>query len=232
MTSTPELRAPLQPLISLWLDLLVLRLMNPDNPSKQRVWFVLDELASLQKLPQLATALTENRKSNNPVVIGIQGKAQMETIYGHLAEAMLSQPWTKIFLKTSEPRAAEWVSKSIGDVDWEWLRETKSLGYQAVGQTRRETKSWVLEKRTLPLVMASQIGGLPALHGYLKNGNDVVPMIIPYLELPEKSPGFVRRKAEALEPLPPLPPRDEPKGGQAQKREQKRQQGQERHFFE
>lgn len=232
VTSTPELRAPLQPLISLWLDLLVLRLMNPDNPSKQRVWFVLDELASLQRLPQLATALTENRKSNNPVVIGIQGKAQMETIYGHLAEAMLSQPWTKIFLKTSEPHAAEWVSKSIGDVDWEWLRETKSLGYQAVGQTRRETKSWVLEKRTLPLVMASQIGGLPALHGYLKNGNDVVPMVIPYLELPEKSPGFVMRKAGALEPLPPLPPREEPKGGQSQKREQKRQQGQERHFFE
>jgi type IV secretory pathway TraG/TraD family ATPase VirD4 len=122
LTSTPELRAALQPLLSLWLDILVLRLMNQEGGQSRPVWFVLDELASLQKLPQLATALTENRKSNNPVVIGIQGKAQMETIYGHMAEAMLSQPWTKIFLKTSEPRAAKWVSDAIGEQDREWLR--------------------------------------------------------------------------------------------------------------
>src|SRR5437879_3681349 len=31
LTSTPELRAPLQPLLSLWLDILVLRLMNTED---------------------------------------------------------------------------------------------------------------------------------------------------------------------------------------------------------
>jgi type IV secretory pathway TraG/TraD family ATPase VirD4 len=92
---------------------------QPENETGRPVWFVLDELASLQKLPQLATALTENRKSNNPVVVGLQGKAQMETICGHLAEAMLSQPWTKIFLKISEPRAAKWISDAIGERDRE-----------------------------------------------------------------------------------------------------------------
>jgi len=66
--------------------------------------FVLDELASLQRLPQLHTAITENRKSQNPLVLGFQGKAQLEVIYGHLAEVMLSQPATKIFLKTTDPR--------------------------------------------------------------------------------------------------------------------------------
>ena len=71
--------------------------------AKRKTWFVLDELASLQRLPQLTTAVTENRKSNNPMVLGFQGKAQVEALYGHVAEAMLSQPATKIFLKTSEP---------------------------------------------------------------------------------------------------------------------------------
>jgi type IV secretory pathway TraG/TraD family ATPase VirD4 len=46
---------------------------------------------------QLHTAITENRKSKNPLVLGFQGKAQLEVIYGHLAEVMLSQPATKIF---------------------------------------------------------------------------------------------------------------------------------------
>ena len=86
-----------------------------DEPGQSRecakVWFVLDELATLQRLPQLHTAITENRKSNNPVVLGFQGRSQLEMLYGHEAEAMLSQPATKIFLRTSEPHAAKWISR-------------------------------------------------------------------------------------------------------------------------
>jgi len=107
LTSTPETRPRLVPLTSLWLDTLVLRLMNQGQPHPRPTWFVLDELASLQRLPQLHTAITENRKSNNPVVLGFQGRSQLETRYGHDAEAMLSQPATKIFLRTSEPHAAK-----------------------------------------------------------------------------------------------------------------------------
>lgn len=42
------------------------------------------------------------KKSQNPVVLGFQGRSQMEARYGEDAEAMLSQPATKIFLRTSE----------------------------------------------------------------------------------------------------------------------------------
>lgn len=59
------------------------------------------------------------------MVLGFQGKAQVEAlyVYGHDAEAMLSQPATKIFLKTSEPRAPEWISKAIGEVEMLFLCE-------------------------------------------------------------------------------------------------------------
>ena len=68
--------------------------------------------------------MTENRKSKNPIIMGFQGKAQLEVIYGHLAEVMLSQPATKIYLKTKEPKAGEWVSKGIGKVEIERMKET------------------------------------------------------------------------------------------------------------
>ena len=42
-----------------------------------------------------------------------------------LAEVMLSQPATKIFMKTAEPKAAEWISEAIGKVEIERLKETK-----------------------------------------------------------------------------------------------------------
>ncbi|MBI3264942.1 MAG: type IV secretion system DNA-binding domain-containing protein, partial [Acidobacteria bacterium] len=50
LTSTPETRTRLVPLTSLWLDMLVLRLMNRGQPGHRPVWLILDELASLQRL--------------------------------------------------------------------------------------------------------------------------------------------------------------------------------------
>lgn len=202
LTSTPETRKRLIPLTSLWLDTLVLRLMNQGQANNQRVWFVLDELASLQRLPQLHTAITENRKSNNPVVLGFQGRSQLETRYGHEAEAMLSQPATKIFLRTSEPHAAEWISKTIGEVEIERLAESRSSG--RAGQ-QRNSKSFSLERRVEPLVMASEITGLADLHGYLKKGNLVVRMNFPFIELLAKQPKYIERPSQKFIHQPPQP---------------------------
>jgi hypothetical protein len=186
LTSTPETRPRLVPLTSLWLDTLVLRLMNQGQPHPRPTWFVLDELASLQRLPQLHTAITENRKSNNPVVLGFQGRSQLETRYGHDAEAMLSQPATKIFLRTSEPHAAAWIADAIGAVEIERLRESRSNG-------RDGHQSYGLERQVEPLVMSSEISGLAALRGYLKLGNLVVRLSVPFIDLPKKAPAFVER---------------------------------------
>ena len=127
--------------------MLVLRLLSAPKPEQHPVWFVLDELASLQKLPQLHTAITENRKSRNPIVLGFQGKAQLEVMYGHLAEVMLSQPATKIFLKTGEPDAAEWVSRAIGKVEIERMKEMHYDG-------SRSGRNFALDRQTEPLEIA------------------------------------------------------------------------------
>jgi hypothetical protein len=205
LTSTSETRERLLPLTSLWLDTLVLRLMNQGQTSSRKVWFVLDELATLQRLPQLLTAVTENRKSNNPVVLGFQGRSQLETRYGHEAEAMLSQPATKIFLRTSEPNAAKWISDAIGRIEIERLRESRSSG-QIGGQ--RNTTSYNNERDVVPLVMDSEITGLENLRGYLKSGNLVVRMSFPVVELPANHPRFIQRPAE-------IRPEDPPKAAAA-----------------
>ena len=193
LTSTFETRERLLPLTSLWLDMLVLRLMKQEKPNLHKVWFVLDELATLQRLPQLHTAVTENRKSNNPVVLGFQGRSQLETRYGHEAEAMLSQPATKIFLRTSEPNAAEWISRTIGGVEIERLKESRSSGQLG---NQRKTTSHNNERQIEPLVMDSEISGLADLHGYLKSGNFVVRMTFPIITLASRHPGYIQRPME------------------------------------
>jgi type IV secretory pathway TraG/TraD family ATPase VirD4 len=199
ITSRPTMREALRPLISLWIDTLVLRLLNEPMPDQKPVWFVIDELASLQRLPQLHTAITENRKSQNPVILGFQGRSQMEARYGEDAEAMLSQPATKIFLRTTEPRAAKWVSEAIGEVEIERLRETHFDGSRA-------GRNFALDRQTEPLVLPSEISGLDDLRGFLKHGNHVARFSFPFVALDEKAPGFDERKMDDLiVPSTPLP---------------------------
>jgi hypothetical protein len=204
ITSQTEVRDALRPLQSLWIDLLVMRLLTVPHPEQRPVWFVIDELASLQKLPQLHTAVCESRKSLNPLVLGFQGKAQLEVTYGHLAEVMLSQPATKIFMKTSEPKAAEWISEMIGKVEIERLKETKFDG-------TRSGKNFTVERQIEPLVMGSEISGLDDRHAYLKLGNAVARFAFDYLDLPIRTDSFVPRKMadgglsfnpNTLEPIP------------------------------
>jgi hypothetical protein len=202
VTSRPAMREALRPLSSLWIDLLVLRLLNEPMPQQKPVWFVIDELASLQRLPQLHTAITENRKTLHPVILGFQGRSQMEARYGDDAEAMLSQPATKIFLRTTEPRAAKWVSEAIGEIEIERLRETHYEGMRA-------GKNFALDRQTEPLVMPSEISGLDDLRGFLKYRNHVARFSFPFIALEEKEPGFAERPMDDLivpgKQLPPEP---------------------------
>jgi type IV secretory pathway TraG/TraD family ATPase VirD4 len=195
LTSSAAYREKVLPLHSAWLDLFILRMMGYcEDPAVRPVWFVLDELASLNKLPQLHTAVTENRKYGNSVVMGIQGRSQIEKRYGQDAEAMLSQPATKIFLKTSEPRAAKWISESIGEIEVERLKESRSMGLLL------SKKSFAMDIATKPLIMASEIAGLAPLAGFIKLENHVVPVRFRLAQKNSKLPEFIERALEKPRP--------------------------------
>src|SRR5208337_2157922 len=186
LTSTSATRDALRPLHSLWLDLLILRLLDQaGDPTVRRVWMVLDELATLQMLPQLETALTQNRKANTAILLGLQGKAQLETIYGHLAETLLSMPWTGLFFKTTEPEAAEWISRYLGVQEIERWRPSQTSGESGPGTgPKRESKTDAEERFNRQAVSASEISGLSERRAYLKSGNFIVPLTVERQNLP------------------------------------------------
>jgi hypothetical protein len=121
---------------------------------------------------------------------------------------MLSQPATKIFLRTSEPHAAKWIADAIGDVEIERLRESRTRG-------RDGRQSFGLERQVEPLVMPSEISGLPALRGFLKLGNLVVRLEFPFLALPQRAAAFIARPSavrprETANPPQSAPPANDP----------------------
>ena len=114
---------------------------------------------------------------------------------------MLSQPATKIFLRTTEPNAAEWVSRAIGKVEIERMKETHFDGH-------RSGRNFALDRQTEPLVLDSEIAGLADLHAYLKYGNYVAQFSFPLLEIPPSKPKFIERLEDDY--IVREPPNDQP----------------------
>jgi hypothetical protein len=199
LTSSPPTRERLIPLHTLWLDSIILRLMG--GPTGRKAWLVVDELATLNKLPQLHTAVTEGRKYNIAMVLGFQGRAQMETRYGHDAETMVSQPATKIFLHASDAKPAKWASDTIGDVEIERMKQSRQDGWAQSAST-----SYGLERHVEPLVMPSEISGLASLRGYIKVGNLVSRLQFPHVERPKRQPKLIPRPPAPPRALPIVPP--------------------------
>jgi type IV secretory pathway TraG/TraD family ATPase VirD4 len=134
------------------------------------------------------------RTSPAGVVRGLQGRSKMDKRHGQDAEAMLSQPATKIFLKTSQPRAAKWVSEAIGEIEVERLKESRSM--ELLGSK----KSFSMEIATKPLLMASEIAGLSPLTGLIKFENYVIPARFRLAKKLNKRPEFLERTREQPQP--------------------------------
>ena len=189
ITSTSETRAALRPLVSLWLDLLVSRLLSTGAASGKKTWLVLDELHSLQRLTHLPMALTEGRRADCVMVLGFQGRAQIVDLYGPLAETLLSQPATKLFFRTSDPDAAAWISRAIGEA--EYLRHRVSTSQDQKG---RATASHQREIVRELLLMGSEIMGLEPLECYVRHGNYVIHLRTQYTEREPQQPAFLSLK--------------------------------------
>ncbi len=189
VTNTLDSRAALRPLQSMWIDLLIARIISMgERKDLPFVWMILDELASLQHLPQLKVAVTENRKAGLSIVVGFHGKSQLEAIYGKDADTIFSQAKTKVILRTSESDAAEWASRLIGSVEIERVRESRPA-HEFLSGGRGHNYS--TEKREERLVMASEIQSLKDLHGYFRYEDIVCPVEFAVLSKTKIAEGYL-----------------------------------------
>ncbi len=203
VTNTQNTRDSLRPIQSLWLDSLIMDLLSQGaRPDLPPVLMALDEMQTLQKLPQLMPLVTDGRKSLR-VLMGFQGRSQLKALYGETAEAIFSAAYTKFFMRTSEDEASKWVSNTIGEVERERVKETRPAHVASKG-----SHSYSTERVTEKLLLPSQFQGLDDRKGFLKYGNYVVPFELPIMETIVNAPGLVKRDSLPVvkQPLPTLEP--------------------------
>jgi hypothetical protein len=168
ITSRETTRDIQRPLMSMWLDTLLLRLMTkpPTGRTLKPVWLIIDELASLNKLPTLQSALTRSRKYQIKTVLGYQQQSQLQELYGKEgAETITGNPTTKIFFRTGDVTTAKAVSESLGEQE---IAREKINYTRSGGPHSRRSKSYTIDVKTERAVSPSQIEGLRNLHGFIR----------------------------------------------------------------
>ena len=140
-----------KPLMACWLECAASAVLGLSPSPDRRIWFVLDELADLPRVENLARLLPEGRKFGAAIVLTFQALGQMRNRYGaNIAEAMLACCNTKLFLQTVDQETRKWASETIGqcEVELRVATDTLSIGSEVPRTTiatQRQFRPAVLE---------------------------------------------------------------------------------------
>ncbi len=182
----------LKPLISCWLDIAVRAVMTLPPTRAPRLWLLLDEVASLQKIDSLAIALTQARKYGLCAVLGLQSVAQLRDLYGRDgAQTMMGMCQTWLVLRIADGETAKYLSDTLGQREIHEQEESYSYGAEPM----RDGSSLQARRAQSPIVMPSEIQRLPDLTGYLAlpGAYPVAQVTLRIHERPGRAPAFVAR---------------------------------------
>jgi type IV conjugative transfer system coupling protein TraD len=173
LSSIADKHESLKPLLSLWLDLSLNALLsqnqqNQNYSSTRRVWFIIDELPSLQKLPALTYGLAESRQFGGSFVISMQLMAQLREIYGKDgAESISGLCRSRLTFATPDKDTANWCSENLGKKEIIASKENISFGANEI----RDGVNIAQDKTQENIVIPSEIMNLKDLQFYIKLSN-------------------------------------------------------------
>jgi type IV secretory pathway TraG/TraD family ATPase VirD4 len=173
-------------LIATILDLAVVETLSLSENANRQIWFIMDEVDSLGKIPSLQYALTKMRKYGGRCVLGLQTISQLRATYGeHEAQTLMANVGTKIVLRAGDGETAEYFSREFGSQEILREQNSQTKGYQAKSKTSTEVRE------TRQTVLDSELTGLPDLHGYLKTPGSLMRIQLDYEQTEKKAEAFV-----------------------------------------
>ena len=142
----------IKPLMALWLECASSACLGLNPSHDRRVWFILDEIADLPRVDNLSRLLPEGRKFGASVVLTFQAIGQMRSRYGNqIAEAMLGNCNTKLFMQLVDQDSRSWASDTIGKVEVEISTLSETIDpknndkFNKTLSTSRQIRAAVLE---------------------------------------------------------------------------------------
>ena len=159
-------RDTMRPLLSAWYSTAMRALMSLPPSNDRRIWFVNDELPSMDRINGLNTCLTEGRKYGACALLAAQSPSQLIDIYGReQAQTITANCMTKIVFRETEPKNAEQLSNLFGNLEIEETREGLSYGANDMRDGVTQSK----QRRQQSRVTVTDIQNLKLNHCYLRD---------------------------------------------------------------
>lgn len=160
----------------------------------RRIWFSLDEMASLPKMGVVTDALTKIRKKGGCVLAGLQAASQPQEIYGDKgATTLLANFNTWIGMRSGDADTAELFSRHFGEQE-EWRRNySDSTGQGNGGSNTGESVSTQLHTQRVLTYTESML--LPDLTAVVKFPGNLpcAYLKVPYVKRPMVAEPFIPR---------------------------------------
>lgn len=165
LTSRDDQHSTIQPLLTMWMSLCTTSLMSQDRSNDRLCWFFIDELPSLNKLPDLEAGLAQARQYGGAYILGIQVESQLQSIYDEKgARSIMGLTLNKAIFNPGDNQTAKVMADSIGKKELMRRNEGISLGANRIRDGVSVNSQITLEHIVLP----EELMDLPNLNFYLK----------------------------------------------------------------
>ena len=205
LCSEPETQEAVLPLHTAIADMAILHTQaEVYDREVPRVWFVLDEAATMGRIGQLESGMTKQRASGNPIVLGFHDLPQLEQRYSEKgAQTITAQAYTNVVFGTGSEKEAAHIEKMIGHEEIDRVTENRPWHLMLFNKGHR-ARSVTNQITTTAPVTASEIQKLPRFNGYMLQEGRVLRF---RLKRPSKKGALLE---PVLRTIPPLIFREEP----------------------
>ena len=152
-------------LLATQMEVAIVSMISGGRDSDRNIWFIIDELPTMEQIPSLKSALAESRQFGGCFVIGTQVVSELREIYGrNNAETISGNCNTRLVLGTPDMATAQFCADSLGRS--QTVHISKSISYGMEPNRDGEARS---EKDQISnIVLPSEVMELPQLNGYLR----------------------------------------------------------------
>lgn len=168
ITNYSNVEDTLRPILSLFVDLLGRKLLSMPDSQNRRIFFMLDEFGTLQRLSSILKLLTLSRSKGGCVFLGIQDLGQIEKLYSRdHRQSIVNSCGSSVIFSVADTETARYCSEKIGETEYMHAEKTLSMGVDDF----RDGTSLSIRKKREPLFLPSDIANLPELTGIVKFPN-------------------------------------------------------------
>lgn len=169
LTGNAEQSAAVRNIVSTVFEVAANALMTSEESRDPKIWFFLDEVPTLNKLPFLPKSLAEIRQFGGAFVVGYQVFSQLEDIYGDKAAETISGVLNnRVVFNTPDYNTAQRSSRSLGEEDVIEQQENITLG----AHDTRDGVGIVGRRTQRAIVTPAEIQSLPQFVAYFRPAYD------------------------------------------------------------